>query len=210
LSAAARESERLRDRLAEIEMEHATLRSELSVFEAEYLRRVGVIDVQLQEVQAKLYARTGQAATTPPPPPRVDPAPAVQVPSEDLKSLYRDAAKRMHPDLQRDAAGRLHAEAFMKRLNEAYAATDADAIANLVRQWETSPYATGAASTTVLTAAVAQAELRLEQERETDLARLMEQAFMASMSGRDLLAEMHDGATVALADARARLAALNG
>ena len=29
----------------------------------------------------------------------------------------------------------------MKRLNEAYKAGDAEAIGNLVRQWETSPYA---------------------------------------------------------------------
>ena len=49
----------------------------------------------------------------------------------------------MHPDLVADAAGREHAEAFMKRLNEAYATGDAEAIGNLVRQWETSPYASG-------------------------------------------------------------------
>src|SRR4051794_6388178 len=117
-------------------MEHATLRSELSAFESEYLHRVGVIDVQLQEVQAKLFARTGDrersaaaqqrfhetttAMQAVPPPP----GPA---PTEDLKTLFRDAAKRMHPDLMRDAAGRGHAEAFMKRLNEAYGAGDADA-----------------------------------------------------------------------------------
>jgi hypothetical protein len=224
LSAAARESERLRDRLAEIEMEHATLRSELSAFESEYLRRVGVIDVQLQEAQAKLFALTGdragaaaaqqryhettramQAVPPPPGPP----------PSEDVKTLFRDAAKRMHPDLQRDAAGRGHAEAFMKRLNEAYAGGDVDAIGNLVRQWETSPYATGEPSTRgapapALVAAVAQAEQRLDQARETQLARLMEQVFQASMTGRDLLAELHDQATVALADARARLKAVGG
>ena len=51
----------------------------------------------------------------------------------------------MHPDLVADAAGREHAEAFMKRLNSAYAKGDAEAIGNLVRQWETSPYARGTA-----------------------------------------------------------------
>ena len=205
-------------------MEHATLRSELSAFESEYLRRVGVIDVQVQEAQAKLFALTGDRASAATAQQRYRettramqavPPPAGPLPSEDLKTLFRDAAKRMHPDLQRDAAGRGHAEAFMKRLNEAYAAGDGDAIGNLVRQWETSPYATGVPSrggapAPALVAAVAQAELRLEQARESQLARLMEQAFMASMRGRDLLAELRDQAAAALADARARLAALDG
>ena len=71
----------------------------------------------------------------------------------------------MHPDLQRDEAGRGHAEAFMKRLNQAYASGDAEAIGNLVRQWETSPFATAPAvdsgrAAPALQAAVAQAQAR--------------------------------------------------
>ena len=50
------------------------------------------------------------------------PAPAGPPPADDLKTLFRDAAKRMHPDLVADDAGRGHAEAFMKRLNQAYKA----------------------------------------------------------------------------------------
>ena len=79
--------------------------------------------------------RDAKAVPPPPGPP----------PTEDLKTLFRDAAKRMHPDLVPDAAGREHAEAFMKRLNDAYRDGDAEAIGNLVRQWETSPFASRAA-----------------------------------------------------------------
>ena len=67
------------------------------------------------------------------------------LPTGDLKKLFREAAKRMHPDLAPDEGTRRHAEAFMKRLNRAFAAGDAEAIADLVRQWESSPYATGRA-----------------------------------------------------------------
>jgi hypothetical protein len=97
----------------------------------------------------------------------------------------------------------------MKRLNAAYARSDAEAIRDLVRQWERSPYATGTPAGTdhVLEAAVAEARRRLDAARDSDLARLMEQALAASFSGRDLLAELRADAEVALARARAALAA---
>jgi hypothetical protein len=227
LSAAAPET--LRDRLAELEVEHATLRAELTAFEADYLRVVGVVMVQVQELEARILAivaaRSGAASdqtaaeaaqqrfretTTAL---RSIPAPAGPPPTEDLKSLFRDAAKRMHPDLVAGEGGRAHAEAFMKRLNQAYEKGDAEAIGNLVRQWETSPYASarpvaeGAAP--ALQAAVAHAEQRLAEARESTLARLMEQAFAASMSGRDLLAELRQDAEPALGRAKARLQALD-
>jgi hypothetical protein len=219
----------LRDRLAELETEHATLRSELAAFQSDYLRLVGVVDLQLQETEAKVLAlvaaRTGayeDAAAADAAQVRFHettramsavPAPAGPPPDDDLKTLYRDAAKRMHPDLVADDAGRGHAEAFMKRLNEAYKAGDADEIGNLVRQWETSPYASarpiGTGAAPALVAAIAHAEARLAEARDSDLARLMEQAFQASMQGRDLLVEMRQNAELALQQARAKLAALD-
>jgi hypothetical protein len=226
------DAETLRDRLAQIEEEHATLRSELAAFQSDYLRQVGVVDLQLQELQAKFLAivatRTGavedqtaaeaaehrfRETTTAM---SAIPAPAGPPPSDDLKTLFRDAAKRMHPDLVEDAAGREHAEAFMKRLNQSYKQGDAEAIGNLVRQWETSPYASARVGgggvpgpAPALAAAVAQAEQRLADARDSDLARLMEQAFAASMSGRDLLAELRQDAEAALSRTRAQLAQLD-
>ena len=101
----------------------------------------------------------------------------------------------------------------MKRLNSAYKTGDAEAIGNLVRQWETSPYASarpaGGGAAPALQAAVAHAEQRLAEARESDLARLMEPAFAASMAGRDLLAELRQDAEAALGRARARLASLD-
>jgi hypothetical protein len=119
----------------------------------------------------------------------------------------------MHPDLVRDEAGRTHAEAFMKRLNGAYRQGDAEAIRNLLRQWEASPYAgppsqdPGAAAR-ALQVAVAEAQRRLDEARESELAQLMERSLAAAIAGRDLLAELRAGAEAALASARTRLAAL--
>jgi len=219
----------LREQLAELEVEHATLLSELRAFESDYLRRVGVIDVQVPELEARILAlvfaqsgsdEDGAAAdaaehrfretTTAL---KSIPAPAGPPPTDDLKVLFRDAAKRMHPDLVADEAGREHAEAFMKRLNSAYAKGDAEAIGNLVRQWESSPYArgtpVGSGPAPALAAAVAHAEQRLAQARETDLARLMEDSLAATIGGRDLLAELRQQAEIDLARARARLAELD-
>jgi chromosome segregation ATPase len=230
LSAAAPDTaESLRERLAELEAELATLRAELAAFKSDYLRIVGVIEVQVQELEARILAivaaRSGQLTdaaaadaaqerfretTTAL---RAVPPPAGPAPTDDLKALYRDAAKRMHPDGLPEEA-REHAEAFMTRLNQAYAASDADAIGNLVRQWESSPFARpadgGSRPSPALRAAVANAEQRLAELRDSDLARLMEQAFAASMAGRDLLVELRQDAEAALARARARLAELDG
>jgi hypothetical protein len=220
----------LHEQLAEIEVEHATLNAELRAFESDYLRRVGVVDVQVQELEARIlalaWARSGLAAdrdaadeaeqrfretTTAL---RSIPAPAGPPPTDDLKTLFRDAAKRMHPDLVADDAGRSHAEAFMKRLNQAYRDGDAEAIGNLVRQWETSPYAVasthGSRPTPALTAAVEQAEARLAATRNSRLGQLMEETFLASMQGRDLLQELRWNAEEALANARIRVTALDG
>jgi hypothetical protein len=216
----------LRDHLAELEAEHATLRAELLAFESDYLRAVGIVMAELHELEARILAlvavRSGTAddaaaahaarerareTTTAL---RSIPVPAGPPPTEDLKTLFRDAAKRMHPDLQRDPDGRVHAEAFMKRLNLAYRSGDAEAIGNLVRQWETSPYATAAASDSdrLLRAAVADAQRRLDEARATELARLMERSLAASMEGRDLLLELKREADAALAAGRIRLAEL--
>jgi hypothetical protein len=218
----------LRDQLAELEAEHATLRHELAAFQSDYLRTVGIALAELHELEARLYAliaaRSGaqedfaaahvaqERARETTTALRSIPVPPGPAPDEDLKTLFREAAKRMHPDLVGDPDGRVHAEAFMKRLNDAYRDGDAEAIANLVRQWETSPYATGRpvgdSGQALLRAAVAEAQRRLEDARDSDLARLMERSLMASIEGRDLLLELRREAEAALVATRARLAEL--
>ena len=220
----------LRDRLAEIEAEQAALEAELAVFDADYTRRVVTVLAQLNEAEARLLTVTadrsgapadaeaaasaqGRARRT------TDAARAVAgppgpVPGRELKRLFRDAAKRMHPDLAASVDARMHAEAFMKRLNTAYRAADADAILDLVRQWESSPFATeapdrdavAARAVTGLQAAVARAQRRLDEVRASELAELMERSMAAAAEGRDFLAELRAGAEEALAAARARLA----
>lgn len=223
-----RDAERLRDELAALEEEQATLEAELAAFEADYMREVVTVLAELHELEARIAAlvatRSGsakdkvaarsaraRARETTAAVKAIPPAPG-PLPTGDLKKLFRDAAKRMHPDLAPDEATRRHAEAFMKRLNQAFAAADAEAIADLMRQWESSRHAgeESARQVGALQAAVDRARARLEEVRRSDLAGMMERAMAAAAGGSDLLAEWRASSEAALAAARARLAALEG
>ena len=213
---------RMRDRLAEIEAEYAVLEAELAVFQADYTREVVTVLAQLHDVEARILALSGDpaaagearsrarrttaaaSALAPPPEP---------VPPASLKGLFRDAAKRMHPDLAPTDEAREHAEAFMKRLNDAYRAGDAEAIADLLRQWDASAFAPGtvdggARAVAAVHAAVARAQRRLDELRDSELARMMERAMASAAAGEDHIATLRHHAELALADARARLARL--
>jgi hypothetical protein len=235
VTSADREAARLRDRLAEIEVEQATLEAELAAFNSDYMRVVMTVMLDVQELEARILAivatRTGasdDADAAHSARARVNettahiravPKTPGPIPTGDIKKLFRDAAKRMHPDLAADEQARGHAEAFMKRLNSAYRAGDAEAIVNLLNQWEASPF--GAASEDDATRsaraarrvgalgdAVSRAEQRLEALRSSELALLLDRAMAEAAAGRDLLADMRRDAEAALVRARARLAEL--
>jgi hypothetical protein len=53
-------------------------------------------------------------------------------PAPELKALYRDAAKRIHPDLATDEAEKERRNTLMAALNAAYDAGDADAIQRIL------------------------------------------------------------------------------
>jgi hypothetical protein len=234
---ADREAARLRDRLAEIEVEQATLEAELAAFNADYMRVVVTVMAEVQELEARILAlvatRSGAAGdeeaariararvreTTAHI--RAVPKTPGPIPTADIKKLFREAAKRMHPDLAADDEARGHAGAFMKRLNHAYRAGDAEGIADLLRQWEASPFGAGSEDDAARSAraarrvgalgdAVGRAQQRLDELRASELAQLMELAMAAAAAGGDLLADMRGSAEAALAAARARLAELRG
>ena len=68
------------------------------------------------------------------PPPRVRPG-------EEARKAYRDLVRKAHPDLAQDAAEQERREAFMTRVNKAYADGDAEALAALAEEWEAGPRA---------------------------------------------------------------------
>ncbi len=60
---------------------------------------------------------------------------SMPVPSADARRIYRDLAKRCHPDLGTDDADRARRARFMARVNEAYARGDIAGLRRLADEW---------------------------------------------------------------------------
>jgi hypothetical protein len=218
LAAKRAELARLEAQLADQELLLASLKAELAAFEGLYLRRVGVLYAELDEWNARLAElRAEQAGTAEA---RTEAAEArtqaeeaysaahgeaaeIQpfTPSPELKTLYREAAKRVHPDTATDEADRTRRERLMKEVNAAYAAGDEDTLRRILAGLDTSPDAVqgsgiGADLIRVLRQLkqvrdrIATIQLEVASLAETDLAKLKAKADLAATEGRDLLAEM--------------------
>lgn len=60
-------------------------------------------------------------------------------PSEEARKVYRELVRKAHPDLARDDAERERRDAFIVRVNAAYAMGDEAALRDLVTEWEAGP-----------------------------------------------------------------------
>lgn len=60
-------------------------------------------------------------------------------PSDEIKSLFRDLAKKVHPDLAENEGDRNMREDFMKRVNQAYHLGDVKALLEIKQEWQNRP-----------------------------------------------------------------------
>ncbi|WP_299529752.1 hypothetical protein [uncultured Streptomyces sp.] len=60
-------------------------------------------------------------------------------PSEEARKLYRELARRAHPDLAQDEVERERREAFITRVNGAYGRGDVDLLRELAEEWAAGP-----------------------------------------------------------------------
>ena len=71
-----------------------------------------------------------------------DPNPPRRVrPGKEAQRLYRELARKAHPDLAQDEAEKERRSAFIARVNEAYAYADEDALRSLSEEWDAGPAA---------------------------------------------------------------------
>ena len=231
----------LEARLAQRELDLATLQAELHSFEGTYLRIVGSRLAELDEIEAQIaeagarnkpqdreaQERASQARAQ-----AQDSAQAVEaeqeagkrgpfMPSENLKKLYREVAKRIHPDLATDESERQRRHDLMTEANRAYEQGDAARLEAILRDWESSPESVkgegpGAELVRVIRK-IAQVENRLKaidaeiaRLEVSDLCHLKNQVVQAEEEGRDLLAEMAARADQQVVEARGRLRSIKG
>lgn len=229
------EQERLEAELAECELRLATLRGELRALEGRYLNLVGAPYAELDELRAQIaerlaaeepenerLQRAAREARA-----RADESRAAAsvkdsrdhkpfAPSPQLKKMYREAAKRIHPDLSADANDRARRQELMAAVNHAYQQGDEAAITKVLDAYECSPEAVqGEGAGAELVRVIRKLSLmknrmnEIEAELQTllnsDLYLLKVQADDAQEQNHDLIAEMAEKVRQRIADSRERI-----
>jgi hypothetical protein len=209
----------LRAVLAERESALGHLRDQLFSFEARYIRQVGVLYKQLDEWEERLAElrvsretleeRDNARAAFRKAHPDYDPAAPDAADIEititthgiDLKLLFRELAKRIHPDFAHDHRDAHRRTQLMAQANEAYRRNDAAVLQRMIDGYDASGQTFGsynAAAELRRTMALIQSVLEdtetvnreLEELAQSELAQLREQTISLATQGRDLLAEM--------------------
>ena len=217
--------------LAERELDLTELSRQLSAFESLYVREVGVLYAELDlwnariaewQAQVAPSSRSAQRARTARKQAREtheaaqgqsSRAPNFD-PSPELKRLFREVAKRFHPDLGRDEADYGRRTKLMAEANRAYRAADAESLQAILDAEEyscDSPELGERLGTQLVRVIrqisrakerVHQIELDLERLRKSELALLMADANKAQELGRDLIAELSAKVTAEIRVAR--------
>ena len=230
------EQKTLENELADRELRVTNLRAELGSFERRYLHLVGLRYAELDEYKAQIAERlaaeephneraqhaardararanetktgAGEKSAT---------EPRSFKASVEMKRLYRDVAKRIHPDLTSDREDRATRQQLMARANEAYESGDEAALAKILTEYECSPEAfhgEGAAAELVrvirrisqVRGRLAEIEAESQALLRSDLYQLRMRVEEAAQDGRDVLKEMMAKCDEQIAEAKRRLA----
>jgi len=214
----------LQQELTEKELLLSTCKRDLHLFEQHYQRQVGAKYAELDEIRASILelafrldphredleinaraaredasqssrdARNDDA--------HADKAPEKKPPpTEQLKKSFREAARKIHPDLATDKKQRARRHGLMTRLNQAYQEMDSGKIKAILDEWEEE-----APSQSALTVGkrlvrairqIAQVKERLDAIRQelaqlqgSEMYKLKERVDAVKRNGRDVIGEM--------------------
>lgn len=225
----------LETKLAQRELDLTTFHAELRIFQAHYLKILGGLYSKLDDLtaqiaelefrnrpndsemrqkaaqareQAKESARAADKVEQKPPCPFK--------PTDNLKKIYREVAKRIHPDLATDDKKRARYQQLMAEANRAYEEGDEVRLQAILHQWESSPDSVkGDGAGAMLVRAIrkiAQVRERLhsieneiQELKETSLFKLKMKVEAAEADGRNLLSEMAVFLTQQIARTREQL-----
>jgi len=225
----------LETELAERELRSANLHAELGAFERQYLHFVGLRYAELDELKAQISdrlaneqpenerakkaaedARARANETKSVAGDEAEQAPHAFKASPEMKRLFREVAKRIHPDLTSDRDDRAKRQQLMAEANEAYALGDEMQLTKILTEYECSPEAVkgdgpGAELIRVIRR-ISQARSRLseidaeiQELQRSDLYQLRSRIDEAQVHGRDVLKEMIGKVEDQIAQAKQRL-----
>ena len=185
----------LRATLAEREAELAHLRGQLASFKGRYIRQVGVLYIKLDEWEDRIAQLNGAAPapTVPAEAPAV-PTPEAEPIQLDLKALFREVAKRIHPDRARNARDEQHRTYLMAQANDAYNRSDAAILYRMLNGQdpasETTDLALTLAQIQQSVTDIAAISAEIEALAQSEMAQLQARSILAATKGQDLLAEL--------------------
>jgi hypothetical protein len=225
----------LESELADRELRSANLRAELGAFERQYLHFVGSRYADLDELKAQIAEglareqpgneRAQQAARDARARANETKSVAGEKAAEEprafkaapgMKRLYRDVAKRIHPDLTSDREDRVKRQQLMAEANEAYERGDETRLTKILTEYECSPEAVqgegpGAELVRVIRrisqarSRLAEIEAEMQEALRSDLHQLKSHLDEAKKHGRDVLKEMIEKVDDQIAQAKRRL-----
>ena len=208
----------LQAELTERELSLANLRAELAAFEGRYLREGGVLYAELDDWNAKIaelaaeedgseeaksaaakarvqaeesYAAThGEAAKA-----------AEFAPTTELKALFREVVRQIHPDNAADEADYLLRNRLMAEANLAYKRGDEAALRKILEEYKSSPESVRGHGVQAnlrrillqisrIRKRLADIEAEIADLTSSEIALLMAKVDSAKGKGRDFLAEM--------------------
>jgi len=211
------------------------LRAELGAFERQYLHHVGSRYAELDELKAAVAerlaqeqpanARAQQAAreararadeTQSTAGEKSEATPRAFESSPEMKRLYREVAKRVHPDLTSDRADRAKRQQLMAEANAAYERGDETRLRKIFTGYEWSAEAVqgegpGAELIRVIRrisqarGRLAEIEAELQELLRSDLYQLKVRLDEAQSHGRDVLKEMVQKVEDQITQAKRRL-----
>lgn len=228
----------LQSELIERELVVTNLKAELANFQSIYMKKVGAYYAELDKVEAEVAELLSQARPSDEEA-RINASHArakatesisdyeqvvasrshAFTPSRELKSLYREVARRIHPDLATNPADRARRQTLMAEANRAYEMGDENRLKAILSEYEDSAESIsgeGPGPDLIRTIRkIAQVKKRLtdieaeiRQINASDLFVLREKMLESEKEGRDLLEEMAEPIKVRVTRARQQLDSL--
>ncbi len=221
--------EELRSQVSRRESDLDTLKVELQKLQSRYLGEIGSLYRELSELEDRIHeaeVRAGlrkPAEEEDPGNQEADPVEADggfqcsnrSQPSDELKKVFRDVAKSIHPDLAIDGPEWNRRHSLMAEANRAYAERDADRLRLILHAWQNDPASIADDEPNATPRRIAMLEQQLvvidaefAELRKSAIYRLKTKIESTRAEGWDLFAEMRLQVKSEVGRAKARLAKL--